>query len=312
MCLTHGFRAVSSEDGTVILPTVDELPPLLLELAVPHEDIDEIVAALPAMRSPEAQRLLDEGVRQLVGRMGATVPAEPVTPPADAVWHRHFHLFLFLAMLPHVRAYHAERGIPGEITRLTLADIGRSVAVNRFRHGTSGVRPQLWLTLHVTGALYQLGRLQFERSGVGPRSSAALRAAGIPLDLGDPVLSVHIPGFYGPLTPQACADSFARAREFFPRHFPDERYDIAVCKSWLLDGQLADYLPAESNIVAFQRLFQSSYLPEEDDEDIMHFVFGRVGVPLDELPRRTTLQRAVVDHIAAGRHWRGGAGWRRL
>ena len=50
---------MSSEDGTVILPTVDELPPLLLELAVPHEDIDEIVAALPAMRSPEAQRLLD-------------------------------------------------------------------------------------------------------------------------------------------------------------------------------------------------------------------------------------------------------------
>src|SRR5262245_49061418 len=141
----------------VALPTADDLPSLLLELTVPHEDIDEIVAALPAMRSPEAQRLLEEGVRQLVSRMGATDgPSQPVSPPADAAWRRHFHLFLFLAMLPHVRDYHAGRGIPAEITRLTLADIGRSVAVNRFRHGVPGVSSPLWLTLHVTGAIYQL------------------------------------------------------------------------------------------------------------------------------------------------------------
>ena len=297
----------------VTLPTADALPPLLLELTVPHEDIDDIVGSSAGMASSQAQRLLAEGVRLLVDRMGGTTaPVTPPTPPDDAAWARHFHLFLFLAMLPHVRAYHAERAIPAEVTRLSLADIGRSVAVNRFRHGVAGVRPPTWLTLHVTGALYQLGRLQFERAAVGPRSSAALRAAGIPLEEGDPVLAVHIPGFYGPLTPAAVADSFARAREFFPRHFPGERYDIAVCRSWLLDGQLADYLPAESNIVAFQRLFQTSYLPDEDDEDTLTFVFGDLGTPLNERPRRTALQRAVLDHLAAGKHWRGGAGWRSL
>jgi hypothetical protein len=296
----------------VSLPTADELPPLLLELTVPHEDINDIVAALPAMMAPDAQRHLRDGVRTLVTRMGATTPTEPPAAPEDAPWARHFHFFLFLAMLPHVRAYHAAHGIPAEVTRLTLADIGRSVAVHRFRHGTPGVSPPIWLTLHVTGALYQLGRLQFERAGAGTRTSAALRAAGMAVERGDPVLAVHIPGFSGPVTPQACADSFARAREFFPRHFPDERYEIAVCRSWLLDRQLADYLPAESNIVAFQRLFHVSYLPEEDDEDIVTFVFGSGGTPLDERPRRTALQRAVLDHLAAGKHWRGGAGWRRL
>jgi hypothetical protein len=296
------------------LPTADELPPLLLDLTVPHEDIDEIVAALPAVAaSPEAQHLLGEGMQLLVGRMGATTPpVAPPSPPDDAPWARHFHLFLFLAMLPHVRAYHAGLGIPAEVTRHTLTDIGRSVAVNRFRHGVAGVRPSIWLTLHVTGALYQLGRLQFERADVGPRSWPALRDAGIPLQQGDPVLSVHIPGFCGPLSPSACTDSFARARDFFPRHFPDERYDIAVCRSWLLDAQLADYLPAESNIVAFQRLFRTSYLPDDDDEDTLTFVFGGIGRPPAELPRRTALQRAVLDHLAAGKHWRGGAGWRRL
>ncbi|MDQ4105409.1 MAG: acyltransferase, partial [Actinomycetota bacterium] len=36
---------------------------------------------------------------------------------------------------------------------------------------------------------------------------------------------------------------------------------------------------------------------------------GTTTAPLAELTRRTTLERAVVDHRAAGRHWRGGSGW---
>jgi hypothetical protein len=27
------------------------------------------------------------------------------------------------------------------------------------------------------------------------------------------------------------------------------------------------------------------------------------------LPRRTTLECAIIDHIKAGRHWRAGSGW---
>src|SRR4029079_19506187 len=127
--------------------------------------------ALPGVTaSPEARHLLGEGVRLLSGRMGVRdLPVEPPSPSDDAPWARHFHLYLFLAMLPHVREFHAQRGIPAEVTRHTLADIGRSVAVNRFRHGIAGVRPPIWLTLHVTGAIYQLGRLQFERADVGTR-----------------------------------------------------------------------------------------------------------------------------------------------
>jgi hypothetical protein len=41
----------------------------------------------------------------------------------------------------------------------------------------------------------------------------------------------------------------------------------------------------------------------------MLFVFGRPDAPLDTLPRDTTLQRAIIDHQLAGRHWHGGAGW---
>jgi hypothetical protein len=114
------------------------------------------------------------------------------------------------------------------------------------------------------------------------------------------------------MSPTACDESFAQASEFFPRHFPGEDYRTAVCYSWLLDEQLAEYLPAESNIIRFQRRFRPAYTPREDDSVIKQFVFGDRAANVDECPRRTALERAVVDHIKAGRHWHNGSGWLEL
>ncbi|MEU6779342.1 hypothetical protein ABZ912_09065 [Nonomuraea angiospora] len=36
----------------------------------------------------------------------------------------------------------------------------------------------------------------------------------------------------------------------------------------------------------------------------MRFGFRTLTSPLEQLPRRTVLQRAIVDHLKAGRHWR--------
>ena len=89
---------------------------------------------------------------------------------------------------------------------------------------------------------------------------------------------------------------------------------MAVCSSWLLDPQLAEYLPASSNIVRFQRRFT---LIEDraagDNALTLRFVFGLpTDLPLDAYPQRTTLERAIIAHIRAGRDWRGGVGWLRL
>ena len=43
------------------------------------------------------------------------------------------------------------------------------------------------------------------------------------------------------------------------------------------------------------------------DIEVLRFVFRTLTTPLDQLPRRTVLQRAIVDHLKAGRHWQ----WRR-
>jgi GNAT-like C-terminal domain len=151
---------------------------------------------------------------------------------------------------------------------------------------------QSWLTLHTRGGLYQLGRLQHQLGG------------------GSTAISLHIPEA-GPMAPEMVDASLDAARAFFPRHFPDEQYTSFACGSWLLDPQLLEYLPEDSNIVRFQRRFELEPYEEPEgldcDVEVRRFAFRTLTTPLDQLPRRTALQRAIIDHLQGGRHWR----WRR-
>ncbi|MFF4485811.1 acyltransferase domain-containing protein [Streptomyces sp. NPDC001544] len=298
-----------------MLPDADDLPELLLDLAVPHEDINELVRLRRAVTAdPGVLRLLAECVAELVrdiGRVGITPSGlDERIAAAPAALARCFPVYVFLAALPHTRAYHRERGIPADVSRHTLADLGRHLAVHRRRHGEAGLESPRWLAHHFRGELYQLGRLQFERAVLGERTAQGPAAAGERAAPGAPCLAVHIPDFHGPLTPAACDRSVALAREFFARHFPEERYTTAVCHSWLLDPQLRRYLPEHSNIVRFQERFRTAREDTEPaDREPVQFVFGDPDLPVDRLPRRTAVERAVGDHLRAGGHWYIGHGW---
>ncbi len=200
------------------------------------------------------------------------------------------------------RANHARRGVDADVSQATLRDYTRHVVLYRQTYGHSGLDAPQWLALSFRGTLFQLGRLQFQRAHKDDT----------------PVLDVHIPAFE-PLLPDAVDASFDAARRFFPRHFPEEHYESATCTSWLLDEQLAEYLPETSNILAFQRRFE---LVAEDGADadafVLEFVFRRprerpdLLADLALLPQHTTLQRGIVAHLRAGRHWQWRTGVRRL
>ncbi|WP_405808983.1 acyltransferase domain-containing protein [Streptomyces sp. NBC_00210] len=313
----HLFPQVPEESlvttALVELPEADELAETLLDLAVPHEDINELLALrAPLAADPGLRRLLEKGVRELVQDMGKTDGGGelPRLPEDSGAMGRLFPVYVFVAALPYVRAYHRERSVSDGVSRRTLADLGRQMAVHRRRVGTGGLLIPGWLGLHFRGELYQLGRLQFQRSRLGGRTGEAVRAAGLPLGPEDFALDVHVPDFLGPITPEACDRSLALATGFFARHFPEERYQVATCHSWLLDPQLAGYLPKDSNIVRFQERFRIAYEKKDAaDGDPVAFVFGDPELPLDVLAGRTRLERAIGDHLRAGGHWYCGHGW---
>lgn len=125
---------------------------------------------------------------------------------------------------------------------------------------------------------------------------------------GDPVLDVHIPEGE-PLQPEACEAAFERALAFFGDKFPEKPVRGFVCASWLLDSQLADILPENSNIAAFQRLMRL-FPVASDDRQTLERVFGTDSIDLASADRSTGLRRAIISYMEAGRRLHSAGGIR--
>ena len=61
-----------------------------------------------------------------------------------------------------------------------------------------------------------------------------------------------------------CKKSLDFAREFFAGFYPDYKWDVFTCHSWLLGEDLKDILNENSNIIKFQNLFTIEEQYESD------------------------------------------------
>jgi hypothetical protein len=275
-------------------------------------DLAELEELRSTMAQPAVQWLLDRCTAELIDAMGVVEVDQqwPDLASTDDRLNHYFYVYVFLAAVPAVREFHRDRGISEEIGWASLADLGQQMSVYRRIFGRGGIHTQVWLTLPFRGLLYRLGRLQFNLSNVGYDAETISRQR-LPFQHGDASVGVHIPE-QGRLDGAAVEDSLAFAARFFAAHFPERECRIAICHSWLLDRQLADYLPAGSNIIGFQRRFTPVSDGQVDDAAVFEFVFRKIRPTLDELPQRTALERAVVAHLRAGGHWRVVSGWLEL
>jgi hypothetical protein len=305
------------------MPPRQQAAALLRRLAVPEADAEEIAALLPSPAAdPDVWWLLERCYHRLTRGLGDDSDFLP-SPDGRGPWGRWpalpddlgaagrlFYPHLFLAAVPVIRYWHDAQGIDEAVSWATLQDYGRSIEAHRSMHGVTGLDFPAWLILHFRGGLFHLGRLQFRRGTVF-WSADDLATGGAPFGPGDRVLDLHIPPTV-PLTPDSVDESFAAARVFFARHFPRHDSPWAVCASWLLDPQLAEYLPAASNIIRFQRRFHLVPPHKAGNDPIIKFVFRHAAGPdldFDELPQHTTLQRAIVTHIRNGGTWNVHRGW---
>jgi len=271
-----------------------ELQPLLVRLGVRAEDRAALLAHAGELSAGDLDRIAG-ATAALGARLGQWGMApEPVFADLADEEGRPRGLLPMMALLasvPEVRDYHAGRGIGEQMSFSGLADLGQQLWVFRKTFGTFGLDTQEWLTCAWGGGLFWFGRLQLNLLEYQERH----------------VASVHIPQT-GPLRPEAVDASFDAARDFFGAHFGDLPIEALHCSSWLLDPQLAKVLPATSNMAAFQRRWRLVGEPRESDAATIYFVFRRRPPPGEDLdwtglPRETTLQRAVLEHLDTGGHW---------
>jgi hypothetical protein len=304
------LAAVAIADD-VVVPDATTARTRLDALGVTPAVADHVVDVLPAIaRDPNAWWLVTRCTTQLAERVDAPVFVRPRWPSlelADDALAPYVYVVAFLLAVPGIERWYRDRGVDDSIMWRTLSDLGVRMRIRARTRGRPGLdTEQRWLTQHFTAQLFQLGRLQFNRDGwyyapelapLVPLTASGARAVG-----------VHIPEG-GPLDPASCDASFAAAVQFFRRYFGSDGFGVAVCTSWLLDEQLAGYLPADSNIVRFQRRFRTLPRSTPGYEDVRRFVFDERDPLHPDVAARTQLQRAVVEHLRAGGEWRVRTGW---
>lgn len=285
------------------------LPGLLQRLGIEEVDRGPIVALVTRVLDDPA---LVAEVERLTGLLSPFVgqwrdtwarPGFTVDDEREGLMVGGLPLCALLATAVDVHQHHLTRGIPADVSWASMADLGQQVTKHRLVRRATGLTQANWARNVWAGDFIRLGRLQFELYvadvGGGPQV----------------VLNTHIPGD-GSMAPEAVSQSLDAAATFYARHFPEQiegGVDWLYCQSWLLDPALVELLPG-SNIAAFAARWQVTGGIDKD-RDGYYFVFNiepdvaRV-LPdrLDELPQRTSLERALVSHWRAGNHLRQAQG----
>lgn len=128
------------------------------------------------------------------------------------------------------------------------------------------------------------------------------------LQLGDDVLSVHIPAD-GKMSPELVDEAFALADKFFADHYADVDFKAYVCSSWLLNTDIKEFLEPESNIVRFQKRF-SIVVTTTNGYSLFWHVFGTPNIgPLEDLVPKNSFQQKFLDRVKAGQTLYNGYGY---
>lgn len=114
----------------------------------------------------------------------------------------------------------------------------------------------------------------------------------------DWLIGFHIPEGEG-YVPERVRSSMTLAWDFFKKYYPEIPFKGFWSASWLYDGRLSLLLPENSNIVRVQRqLF--NYSGGWGGEMLYLELYGDCDIPLDSVPKKTSLQRNVATYLENG------------
>lgn len=200
-----------------------------------------------------------------------------------------------------------KRNIPEDILLASLTEVRRyAVEYNKITNGEKiGIKQINWIGKIMCGTIFRLGRLEFEmRHCLRSSEKHGIKE-------GDPVLAVHIPDNGGPMTEEACSEAYALSKEFFAKYYPEFNYKCYTCSSWLLDKTLKGFLKPDSNIVKFMDSFDIDDKVKESYDALTYlFVRGTTVDDVKNLTPKTSLQKAVVEHIKNGGKLYSGYGFK--
>lgn len=92
------------------------------------------------------------------------------------------------------------------------------------------------------------------------------------------------------------------AIDFYQKYFPELTIKGFWSESWLYDTRLSLVLNENSNIVQVQRQFYN-YPISEGDSMLRYELFGDWKSDPDNVPLKTSLQKAAAAYMKSGKHF---------
>lgn len=202
------------------------------------------------------------------------------------------YLLFFLSLSKITKEKYIAKKYSIDIFYDSMADLKYKLLECHQLHGVYGNCVPWWEDGFFDLTRVGLGRLQYEMI----EQDTTLVIGGHLISQGDIVINMHIPSS-GRLTIPDCIESFCKAEEFYKDYFK-ERPTVFVCHSWLLFPYHLEFLPKNSNIRNFLKLF-TIYNTDIDEKqsDLWRIFYQDAKKPKEELPRTTSLQKAYADWL---------------
>ncbi|MCI9432674.1 MAG: DUF5596 domain-containing protein [Oscillospiraceae bacterium] len=262
-----------------MMPDKAALLTLAEELALPEPvmaPLERAAAALPPL--PLRELAAPETAEAAWQAVASAVPH----------WRRDngmAHLAAALGGACHTREAYRKNGVPEDVYLATMGCFSRFLRESRQLFGEWVFDRGFWTWRQTGCLLFRLGTLEFEYLPEGP------------------ALGVHIPSD-AVLSRTELDRSYDWAERFFAgegRAFCRRGQPVETrCCSWLLAPALAELLPEDSGIRRFAGDYRLCGVMENDQEFYRWLFQCETPLPPEDLPERTSLQRAAKAHLAAG------------
>lgn len=156
--------------------------------------------------------------------------------------------------LVEARENFAKIGASDQIFFDTMSDI-RVWGEDYRQHnaGKVGLTEINWISLHISGQIFKIGRLQYQLSRYF--FEGVTRTHGKTIKFGEPLFNLHIPRGER-LDMDSVTRSLQEATRILPQLFPAVRTDVMMCYSWLLCSKNAAFVAADGNIAKFAAMFE--------------------------------------------------------
>ena len=191
-------------------------------------------------------------------------------------------------------------GISDKIFYDTFNDIRLWADYYRAEHGLTGMAEFGWISLLINMGVFNVEGLEYQPTELSENNRFGLPA-------GQKMILLHIPR--GTSLSRTAVLHSLRAGEQFVSEFFDEYAGSPIgCESWLMWPGLKQVLSRDSNILAFQNMFDIVSCNEADT--LVKFVFGRsdVNADLEGYEPTTGLQKNLLAYRARGKRFGVGYG----